>query len=186
MSLFNLCVIIVCRWTVSCDIRPKYSTSERTNSWKIFTGRRLGILIQSSRSKRRLTKSSKRLWRKFDSWLIAVYVYCLWSWLVYLLLLYKSCSLVLSRINQVKLWRIWVTVASDNKFFWITFFFCFFEWVFKYFSFFFCRDPNVLEECNLEEKVKEVLLNNIKRRLTPQAVKIRAGNIFVIKSECFQ
>ncbi|GAU99709.1 hypothetical protein RvY_10668 [Ramazzottius varieornatus] len=35
-------------------------------------------------------------------------------------------------------------------------------------------DPTVLDECNLEENVKEVLLNNIKRRLTPQAVKIRA------------
>ncbi|XP_031551640.1 eukaryotic translation initiation factor 2 subunit 1-like [Actinia tenebrosa] len=35
-------------------------------------------------------------------------------------------------------------------------------------------DPAVLDELDLDEKTKETLLANIKRRLTPQAVKIRA------------
>ncbi|XP_047002998.1 eukaryotic translation initiation factor 2 subunit 1 [Schistocerca americana] len=35
-------------------------------------------------------------------------------------------------------------------------------------------DPSILLECGLDEKTKEVLLNNIKRKLTSQAVKIRA------------
>jgi len=35
-------------------------------------------------------------------------------------------------------------------------------------------DPSLLEECNLEEQTKDVLLSNIKRKLTSQAVKIRA------------
>ncbi|KAJ8681274.1 hypothetical protein QAD02_017061 [Eretmocerus hayati] len=35
-------------------------------------------------------------------------------------------------------------------------------------------DPSILAECELDEKTKEVLLNNIKRKLTSQAVKIRA------------
>lgn len=36
------------------------------------------------------------------------------------------------------------------------------------------NDPSILDECGLDKKTKEVLLVNIKRRLTPQAVKIRA------------
>lgn len=36
------------------------------------------------------------------------------------------------------------------------------------------NDPSILDECNLDTKTLEVLLENIKRRLTPQAVKIRA------------
>lgn len=36
------------------------------------------------------------------------------------------------------------------------------------------RDPSLLAECGLDDKTKEVLLNNIKRKLTSQAVKIRA------------
>lgn len=36
------------------------------------------------------------------------------------------------------------------------------------------RDPSILAECELDERTKEVLLNNIKRKLTSQAVKIRA------------
>lgn len=36
------------------------------------------------------------------------------------------------------------------------------------------RDPTILDECNLDEQTKEVLLNNIKCKLTSQAVKIRA------------
>lgn len=36
------------------------------------------------------------------------------------------------------------------------------------------RDPSILAECGLDEQTKEVLLNNIKRKLTSQAVKIRA------------
>jgi len=35
-------------------------------------------------------------------------------------------------------------------------------------------DPTLLEECGLDEQTKEVLLNNIKMKLTSQAVKIRA------------
>ncbi|CAO1422999.1 unnamed protein product [Diamesa tonsa] len=35
-------------------------------------------------------------------------------------------------------------------------------------------EPALLDECNLDEKTKSVLLNNIKRKLTSQALKIRA------------
>jgi len=35
-------------------------------------------------------------------------------------------------------------------------------------------DPSILTECGLDDKTKEVLLNNIKRKLTSQAVKIRS------------
>lgn len=35
-------------------------------------------------------------------------------------------------------------------------------------------DPTVLDELDLDEKTKSTLLTNIKRRLTPQAVKVRA------------
>lgn len=35
-------------------------------------------------------------------------------------------------------------------------------------------DPALLDECGLEPEVKELLLSNIKRKLTSQAVKIRA------------
>lgn len=46
---------------------------------------------------------------------------------------------------------------------------------FTMFSFLRCfRDPSVLDELDLDEKTKSTLLNNIMRRLTPQAVKIRA------------
>lgn len=37
-----------------------------------------------------------------------------------------------------------------------------------------CSDPGILAECQLDERTKEVLLSNIKRKLTSQAVKIRA------------
>ena len=40
---------------------------------------------------------------------------------------------------------------------------------------FLCRNPEILDECEIDEHTKEVLLENIKRRLTPQSVKIRAG-----------
>jgi len=36
------------------------------------------------------------------------------------------------------------------------------------------NEPSVLDECGLDEKTKEVLLTHIKRRLMPQAVKVRA------------
>lgn len=36
------------------------------------------------------------------------------------------------------------------------------------------RDPSILAECGLDEKTQEVLLSNIKRKLTSQAVKIRS------------
>lgn len=35
-------------------------------------------------------------------------------------------------------------------------------------------DPSILAECELDDRTKDVLLNNIKRKLTSQAVKIRA------------
>lgn len=35
-------------------------------------------------------------------------------------------------------------------------------------------DPTILAECDLDETTREVLLSNIKRKLTSQAVKIRA------------
>ncbi|KAF8793744.1 eukaryotic translation initiation factor 2 subunit 1-like [Argiope bruennichi] len=36
------------------------------------------------------------------------------------------------------------------------------------------NDPSILDECNLDPDTKSTLLANIKRRLTPQAVRIRA------------
>ncbi len=41
-------------------------------------------------------------------------------------------------------------------------------------SVYFFSEPALLDECNLDEKTKDVLLSNIKRKLTSQAVKIRA------------
>lgn len=38
----------------------------------------------------------------------------------------------------------------------------------------FCRDPSILDECELDEKTKQVLMTNIQRKLTSQAVKIRS------------
>ncbi|XP_060078780.1 eukaryotic translation initiation factor 2 subunit 1-like [Ylistrum balloti] len=35
-------------------------------------------------------------------------------------------------------------------------------------------NPEILDECNIDDETKGVLLENIRRRLTPQAVKIRA------------
>ena len=43
------------------------------------------------------------------------------------------------------------------------------------------RNPELLDECEIDEKTKEVLIENIKRRLTPQSVKIRAGEFEVLK-----
>lgn len=37
------------------------------------------------------------------------------------------------------------------------------------------RDPAILDCLDLTEEEKRVLIDNINRRLTPQAVKIRAG-----------
>ena len=36
------------------------------------------------------------------------------------------------------------------------------------------QDPTLLDECNLDEKIKKVLLEQINIKLTQQAVKIRA------------
>ncbi|KAH9400519.1 PREDICTED: eukaryotic translation initiation factor 2 subunit 1-like [Rhagoletis zephyria] len=36
------------------------------------------------------------------------------------------------------------------------------------------NNPSILDECGLDEKVKELLLTHIKRRLMPQAVKVRS------------
>lgn len=44
-----------------------------------------------------------------------------------------------------------------------------------YVCFIFIRDPSILDSLDLNEDEREVLINNINRRLTPQAVKIRAG-----------
>lgn len=43
-------------------------------------------------------------------------------------------------------------------------------------------DPSILDECGLEENTREVLLNNIRRKLTSQAVKIRAD----IECACYE
>ncbi|XP_031633822.1 eukaryotic translation initiation factor 2 subunit 1 [Contarinia nasturtii] len=43
-------------------------------------------------------------------------------------------------------------------------------------------DPSILDECGLEDKTREVLLNNIRRKLTSQAVKIRAD----IECACYE
>ncbi|KAI1717388.1 eukaryotic translation initiation factor 2 alpha subunit domain-containing protein [Ditylenchus destructor] len=42
-------------------------------------------------------------------------------------------------------------------------------------------DPTVFDECDISEKVKEKLIEDIKKRLTPQALKIRAD----IEVSCF-
>lgn len=39
-------------------------------------------------------------------------------------------------------------------------------------------DEHELDDCQVEDHVKKILVNNIRRRLTPQAVKCRAGNFF--------
>lgn len=39
---------------------------------------------------------------------------------------------------------------------------------------FLCRDPSILDCLELTEEERAVLIDNINRRLTPQAVKIRA------------
>lgn len=39
-------------------------------------------------------------------------------------------------------------------------------------------DPSILDECGLDNETKETLLSNIRRRLTPQAVRIRAGIVY--------
>ena len=41
-----------------------------------------------------------------------------------------------------------------------------------------CRDPGVLSECKFDtEEEESVLMTNIKHRLTPHPVKIRAGKV---------
>jgi len=44
------------------------------------------------------------------------------------------------------------------------------------------QDPAVLDECDIDAKTKEILVNEIKRRLTPQAVKIRAD----VEVSCYE
>lgn len=46
-----------------------------------------------------------------------------------------------------------------------------------YITYMWCRNPEILDELDIDEETKSVLLQNIKRRLTPQAVKIRAGTV---------
>lgn len=43
-------------------------------------------------------------------------------------------------------------------------------------------EPSILDECNLDEQTKEVLLTNIRRKLTSQALKIRAD----IECACYE
>jgi hypothetical protein len=38
------------------------------------------------------------------------------------------------------------------------------------------RNPEILNECEIDDNTREKLLGDIKRRLTPQAVKIRSGS----------
>lgn len=54
----------------------------------------------------------------------------------------------------------------------VTLAFCVFVSVF---CFALIRDPSILDSLDLNEDERGVLINNINRRLTPQAVKIRAG-----------
>lgn len=42
------------------------------------------------------------------------------------------------------------------------------------------RDPAILDGLDLTEEEKTVLIDNINRRLTPQAVKIRAGDLYSV------
>lgn len=50
----------------------------------------------------------------------------------------------------------------------------------------FFRNPEILDECDIDEKTKKVLITNIKRRMAPQAVKIRAGlNIWSSRSDVY-
>ncbi len=39
-------------------------------------------------------------------------------------------------------------------------------------------DEHEIDECQVDENTKKILMNNIRRRLTPQAVKCRAGKTF--------
>jgi hypothetical protein len=39
----------------------------------------------------------------------------------------------------------------------------------------FISDEHELDDCKVDEETRKILLNNIRRRLTPQAVKCRAG-----------
>lgn len=41
-------------------------------------------------------------------------------------------------------------------------------------------DPSVLDECDIDPATKETLYEDIKKRLTPQAVKIRAGKSTIL------
>ncbi len=43
------------------------------------------------------------------------------------------------------------------------------------FNWLFISDEHELDDCKVDEETRKILLNNIRRRLTPQAVKCRAG-----------
>jgi hypothetical protein len=49
----------------------------------------------------------------------------------------------------------------------------------------FASDVHELDGCDIDEKAREILLNNIRRRLTPQAVKCRAGRAILVVFACF-
>ena len=38
----------------------------------------------------------------------------------------------------------------------------------------FSSNPEIMDECGLDDNTKKVVISNIKRRMTPQAVKIRS------------
>ncbi|KRX14119.1 Eukaryotic translation initiation factor 2 subunit 1 [Trichinella nelsoni] len=42
------------------------------------------------------------------------------------------------------------------------------------------NDESVLDECDIDDATKEKILENIRKRLTPQAVRIRAGKVTII------
>jgi len=49
-----------------------------------------------------------------------------------------------------------------------------------------CRNPEILNECEIDDVTREKLLENIRRRLTPQAVKIRSGQLRARRVSAYQ
>jgi translation initiation factor 2 alpha subunit (eIF-2alpha) len=48
---------------------------------------------------------------------------------------------------------------------------------------FYSSDEHELDDCPIDEDTKKILINNIRRRLTPQAVKCRAGKSLSVSSK---
>lgn len=51
---------------------------------------------------------------------------------------------------------------------------CFLNQCIYYNEILFCSDPSILDECGLDDETKELLISNIRQKLTSQVVKIRA------------